>query len=45
MVSWALAGAVAVLMGALCAAETDTVGEAVSRGRTRARGENERMAG
>jgi low temperature requirement protein LtrA len=45
MVSWALGGAVAVLMGALCAAETDTVGEAVSRGRTRARGENERMAG
>ena len=45
VVAWALAGAVAVLMGALCAAETDTVREAVSVGRTRARGEDERMTG
>ena len=31
LVAWVLAGAVAVLMGALCAAETDTVREADQR--------------
>ena len=45
LAAWALAVAVAVLMGALCAAETDTVREAVSRRRTRAPAEDERMTG
>jgi len=45
LAAWALAVAVAVLMGALCVAETDTVREAVSGRRMRAPGEDERMAG
>jgi low temperature requirement protein LtrA len=45
LAAWALAGAVAVLMGALCAAESDTVREAVSPRRTREATQDERMAG
>jgi len=43
--AWAVAAAVAAMMAALCAAETDTLREAVSRRRVRARAEDERIAG
>ena len=45
LAAWAVAAAVAAMMAALCAAETDTLREAVSRRRVRARAEDERIAG
>jgi low temperature requirement protein LtrA len=45
LVAWAVAAAVAVVMGGLCVVETDAMRDSMARWRVRAHTEDERMAG